>query len=70
MQVWRSDIRGNYAEKILGARIDLLINSPLFAILRGVLRERGTGSHAPDRQKSCSPPERPLCAFFLDIIKD
>ena len=44
------------------ARIDLLINSPLFAILRGVLRERGTGSHAPDRQKSCSPPERPLCA--------
>ena len=44
------------------ARIALLINSPLFAKLRGVLRKCGTGSHAPDRQKSCSPPQRLLCA--------
>ena len=44
------------------ARIALLINSPLFAKLRDVLRERGTGSHAPDRQKNCSPPQRLLCA--------
>ena len=43
-------------------RIDPLINSPLFAKLRDMLRKCGTGSHAPDRQKSCSPPERPLCA--------
>ena len=52
------------------ARIDLLINSPLFAMLQDVLRKRGTGSHAPDRQKNCFPPEMPLCAFFIDIIKD
>lgn len=43
-------------------RIDPLINSPLFAKLRDVLRKRGTGSHAPDRQKNCSPPQRLLCA--------
>ena len=44
------------------ARIDPLINSPLFAMLQGVLRKCGTGSHAPDRQKNCSPPQRLLCA--------
>ena len=43
-------------------RIDPLINSPLFAKLRDVLRKRGTGSHAPDRQKNYSPPQRLLCA--------
>ena len=51
-------------------RIDPLINSPLFAKLRDVLRKRGTGSHAPDRQKNCSPPQRLLCAIDQCIWAD
>ena len=63
MQLRQRDILGNYAEKNGGtARIALLINSPLSAKLQGVLRKCGTGLDAPDRQKNCSPPERPLCA--------
>ena len=44
------------------ARIALLINSPLFAKLRGVLRKCGTGSHAPDRSINISRRQSPLCA--------
>ena len=44
MQLRLRDILGNYAEKNGGtARIALLINSPLFAKLRGVLRKCGPG---------------------------
>ena len=42
----------------------------LFAKLRDVLRKRGTGSHAPDRQKNCSPPQRLLCAIDQCIWAD
>ena len=44
------------------ARIDLLINSPLFAKLRGMLRKYGTGSHAPDRSIKIPRRQSPLCA--------
>ena len=44
------------------ARISPLINLPLSAEFGGVSRKCGTGLDAPDRQKNCSPPERPLCA--------
>ena len=43
-------------------RIDPLINSPLFAKLRGVLRKCGTGSHAPDRSIKIPRRQSPLCA--------
>ena len=71
MQLRLRDILGNYAEKNGGsARIALLINSPLFAKLRGVLRKCGTGSHAPDRSIKNPRRQSPLCAPLLDIIKD
>ena len=44
------------------ARIDLFINLPLFAKLRGVLRKCGTGSHAPDRSIKIPRRQSPLCA--------
>ena len=50
------------------ARIDLLINSPLFAILRGVLRERGTGSHAPLIARKAVRRQKGLCAHFFLIL--
>ena len=50
------------------ARIDLLINSPLFAILRGVLRERGTGSHAPVIARKAVSRQKGLCAHFFLIL--
>ena len=63
MQLKQRDILGNYAEKNGGtARIALLINSPLFAKLRGVLRKCGTGSHAPDRSIKIPRRQSPLCA--------
>ncbi len=61
MQLKQRDILGNYAEKNGGtARIALLINSPLFAKLRGVLRKCGTGSHAPDRSIKIPPATKPF----------
>ena len=63
MQLRQRDILGNYAEKNGGtARIALLINSPLFAKLRGVLRKCGTGSHGPDRSIKIPRRQSPLCA--------
>ena len=63
MQFKQRDILGNYAEKNDDpARIALLINSPLFAKLRGVLRKCGTGSHAPDRSIKIPRRQSPLCA--------
>ena len=59
MQLKRRDILGNYGNT---ARISPLINLPLSAEFGGVSRKCGTGLDAPDRQKNCSPPERPLCA--------
>ena len=71
MQLRLRDILGNYAEKNGGsARIARLINSLLFAKLRGVLRKCGTGSHAPDRSIKIPQRQSPLCAPLLDIIKD
>ena len=63
MQLRQRDILGNYAEKNGGtARIALLIISPLFAKLRGVLRKCGTGSHAPDRSIKIPRRQSLLCA--------
>ena len=63
MQLRLRDILGNYAEKNGGsARIARLINSPLFAKLRGMLRKCGTGSHAPDRSIKIPRRQSPLCA--------
>ena len=65
MQLKQRDILGNYAEKKWGHcshRSTLLINSPLFAKLRGVLRKCGTGSHAPDRSIKIPRRQSPLCA--------
>ena len=63
MQLRLRDILGNYAEKNGGsARIARLINSPLSAKLRGVLRKCGTGSHAPDRSIKIPRRQSPLCA--------
>ena len=63
MQVWRSDIRGNYAEKILGHCSHRPAHK--FAFVRkvaGRVAQTRDRVVSPDRQKNCSPPERPLCA--------
>lgn len=71
MQLRQRDILGNYAEKNGGtARIALLINSPLSAKLRGVLRKCGTGSHAPDRSIKIPRRQSPLCAIDQCIWAD
>ena len=63
MQLRQRDFGGNHAEKKGGtARIALLVISPLFAKLRGVLRKCGTGSHAPDRSIKIPRRQSPLCA--------
>ena len=49
-------------------RIARLINSPLCAKLRGMLRKCGTGSHAPDRSIKIPRRQSPLCAIVGEVF--